>query len=37
VCSSDLYGWLVRAGVNVIQTDRPALLMQYLRRTNRRR
>jgi glycerophosphoryl diester phosphodiesterase len=31
------YGWLIRVGANIIQTDRPALLIQYLRDTNRRR
>lgn len=31
------YGWLIARGATVIQTDRPALLMEYLRRAARRR
>lgn len=31
------YGWLVARGATVIQTDRPQLLMEYLRRAERRR
>lgn len=28
------YGWLVSKGINIIQTDRPQLLLQYLRSKN---
>lgn len=29
-----IYGWYIKNGVNMIQTDRPALLLQYLRSKN---
>lgn len=29
------YGWLLQSGVNIIQTDRPALLLEYLRNNQR--
>lgn len=29
-----IYGWLIEKGVNMIQTDRPALLLDYLRAKN---
>jgi glycerophosphoryl diester phosphodiesterase len=28
------YGWLISKGVNMIQTDRPQLLLEYLRKKN---
>jgi glycerophosphoryl diester phosphodiesterase len=31
------YGWLVARGASVLQTDRPQLLLEYLRRKNLRR
>ena len=29
--SDSIYGWYIRKGVNMLQTDRPALLLKYLR------
>lgn len=28
------YGWLISKGINIIQTDRPQLLLEYLRKKN---
>ena len=32
----DAYGWLIDRGINIIQTDRPKELIQYLQSKNRR-